>query len=234
MKNTPRSRERAARRAVGTPEEEAAFEELRSVIVSEARRINGLMYCARLRCGIMPTRFEFLVKLLGVSGTPRQPEDIEAEDYLGWLLDEAARLRPRFLKSLEEAVAEFNRATTAAALQLDVPFDLWRKRKRAGKVTIGDVVEVVDQPRGTVSRYIGSNRNCRYAVVLNESDDQYMVGISGEMDPRWMDRSLVQACRGAAVLLPGPPKQRARAEHKIETDYKTEPDPPAASLSMLI
>ena len=42
-------------------------------------------------------------------------------------------------------VAEFNRATTAAALQLDVPFDLWRKRKRAGKVTIGDVVEVVEE-----------------------------------------------------------------------------------------
>ena len=85
-----------------------------------------------------------------------------------------------------------------------------------------------------MSRYIGSNRNCRYAVVLNESDDQYMVGISGEMEPRWMDRSFIQACRGAAVLLPGPPKERARAEHKIETDYKTEPDPAAASPSMLI
>merc|ERR1719379_2774956 len=49
------SRERAARQAVGTPKEEDAFEALRSVLVSEARRINGLMYCARLRCGIMPT-----------------------------------------------------------------------------------------------------------------------------------------------------------------------------------
>ena len=45
---------------VGTPEEEDAFEALRNVIVAEARRINGLMYCARLRCGIMPTRFEVL------------------------------------------------------------------------------------------------------------------------------------------------------------------------------
>merc|ERR1712216_284308 len=94
--------------------------------------------------------------------------------------------------------------------------------------------EVADQPRRTVSQYIGSNRNCRYGVVLNESDDQYMVGINGEMDPRWMDKRLVHSCRGAAVLIPGPPKQRARAEHKIKTDYKTEPAPAAASLVDLV
>jgi hypothetical protein len=182
----------------------------------------------------MPTRFEVLVKLLSVSGAPRQPIDFRTADYLTWLLNEAARVRPRFLNSLETAVENFNRATTAADLQLDVQFDLWRKTKRAGKVTIGDVVEVVDQPRGTRARCIGSNRTARYAVVLNEADEQYQIGISGEMDPRWIDSRFVQGCRGGAVFLPGPLKQRARAEHKIQTDYATEPDPAAASLLDLV
>merc|ERR1719161_2026644 len=94
-------RERAARRAIGTAQEADAFAHLRSAVAAEARRINGLMYCARLRCLIMPIRFDVLVQLASVSGAPRQPSNPEATDYLGWLLDEAARVRPIFLKRIE-------------------------------------------------------------------------------------------------------------------------------------
>jgi hypothetical protein len=182
----------------------------------------------------MPTRFEVLVMLPSLSGAPRQPVDFHGADYLAWLLDEASRVRASFLSGLEEAVATFNRATTAADLKLDGRYDLWRKKKRAGKLTIGDVVEVVDQRRGEMWRRLGSKRNGRYAVVLNSSEEQYQLGISGAMEPRWIDRRCVQACCGAGVFLPGPPKLRARAEHKIRTDYAAEPEPAAASLVDLV
>ena len=70
-------RERAARRAIGTAQEADAFAHLRSAVAAEARRINGLMYCARLRCLIMPTRFDELVRVQGISGSPRQPVNVE-------------------------------------------------------------------------------------------------------------------------------------------------------------
>merc|ERR1719487_2159360 len=54
------------------------------------------------------------------------------------------------------------------------------------------------------------------------------------MEPRSVREGLVRSCRGAAVFLPGPLKKRARAEHKISTDYACEPDPPAASLLDLV
>jgi hypothetical protein len=54
------------------------------------------------------------------------------------------------------------------------------------------------------------------------------------MDPRWVESQHVLPCRGAAVFLPGPLKERARAEPKIQADYSAEPDPPAASLLDLV
>jgi hypothetical protein len=135
---------------------------------------------------------------------------------------------------LAAAVASFNCATTPADLQLDAPFDLWRKKKRAGNVRIGDVVEVVDQAGRSRWRCMGSRRTARYAVVLNATEDQYQLGVSGELEPRWIDSRFVRACRGAGVFLPGPLKLRARAEHKVQTDYATEPAPAAASLVDLV
>ena len=111
---------------------------------------------------------------------------------------------------------------------------MWRMKKRSGNITIGDVVEVVDQQGRSKWRCIGPKKVGRYAVVLNASEGQYQLGISGEMDPSWVDARFVQACCGAAVFLPGPLKQRARAEHKIKTDYAAEPEPAAASLLDLV
>ena len=97
------------------------------------------------------------------------------------------------MRSLEDAVANFNRATSPADLELELPFDLWRQKKRAGKVMIGDVVVVLDQSRRSMSRFIGCRRSGRYAVVVNEREGQCQLGISGEMEPMWIDRRLVQA-----------------------------------------
>ena len=82
------SRERAAREVVGTSQEEEAFEALRMMIVSEARRINGLMYCAQLRCGIMPTRFDVLVQL--------ERTHVDAVDAVGAVdaVDGGEKLKP--------------------------------------------------------------------------------------------------------------------------------------------
>ena len=44
----------------------------------------------------------------------------------------------------------------------------------------------------------------------------------------------LQPCRGAGVFVPGPAKLRARAEHKVLTDYRDEPEPAAASLLDLV
>jgi hypothetical protein len=227
-------RERAARKSIGTAQEKHAFEQLLRIVVAEARRINGLMYCARLRCLIMPTRFEVLVQLRSVSGVPRQPVDARASDYLAWLLDEAERLRPSFMKSIEDAVSSFNRATAAADVGVDLPFDLWRKNVRTGNISLGDVVEMLGRRRGKLARYLESRETATYAVVTNANEAEYQVNISGESSPIWVERRLVQPCRGAAVFLPGPLKLRARAEHKVSTDYCDEPDPPAASLLDLV
>ena len=133
-------RERAARCAVGTEREADAFANLRSAVAAEARRINGLMYCARLRCLIMPLRFDMLVQVESVAGAQRQPLNFETTDYLGWLLDEAKRVRPTFMKQVQAAVSDFSRATTPADVGLDLPFDLWRKKARSGNFSLGDVV----------------------------------------------------------------------------------------------
>ena len=60
------------------------------------------------------------------------------------LLDEAAHVRPTFLKRVQAAVSDFNRATRAADVGLDLPFAIWRKKARNGNISLGDVVEVVE------------------------------------------------------------------------------------------
>merc|ERR1719482_292057 len=85
-----------------------------------------------------------------------------------------------------------------------------------------------------LSRSSESRGTAKYAVVMNAKEGEYLVSVSGEASPIWVDRRSVRPCRGAAVFLPGPLKLRARAEHKIVTDYCDEPDPPAASLLDLV
>ena len=94
------AREDAARRAVGTEAEAAAFASLKSLVDAERRRIHRLFYCILLRCMVMPIRFEYL---LGVRSTPEVrlqqpvPQEFYADDggenayldlgpmYLVWL-----------------------------------------------------------------------------------------------------------------------------------------------------
>ena len=51
------AREDAARRAVGTEAEAAAFASLKSLVDAERRRIHRLFYCILLRCMVMPSRW---------------------------------------------------------------------------------------------------------------------------------------------------------------------------------
>ena len=65
-------REDAARAAVGAEEELATFAALRSLARAEARRINHLYYCIRLRCMVMTTRYEYLAGVESFKTTSRQ------------------------------------------------------------------------------------------------------------------------------------------------------------------
>merc|ERR1719482_849296 len=85
-----------------------------------------------------------------------------------------------------------------------------------------------------LSRSSESRGTAKYAVVMNANEGEYQVSVSGEASPTWVDSRSLQLCRGAAVFIPGPLKLRARAEHKVITDYCDEPDPPAASLLDLV
>merc|ERR1719482_618688 len=85
-----------------------------------------------------------------------------------------------------------------------------------------------------LSRSSESRGTAKYALVTNAKQGEYQVSVSREETPIWVDSQNVQPCRGAAVFLPGPLKLRARAEHKVMTDYCDEPDPPAASLLDLV
>jgi len=186
----------------------------------------------------MPLRFDVLVQLESVLRAPRQPVNPEATDYLGWLLDEAAVVRPTFLKRVEAAVSDFNRATKATDVGLDLPFDLWRNKARSSKFSVGDIVEVVERRRSKLahsfSAFPNSHGRGTYAVVINVNGDEYHLSVSGEASPRWINRRFFKPCRSAGALIPGPLKLRARAEHKVITDYSEEPEPAAASLLDLV
>merc|ERR1719281_1872206 len=53
---------------------------VRSLATAEARRINQLLYCVRLRAMIMPLRYQFLHDLPSVASKPRQPVPPEFKD----------------------------------------------------------------------------------------------------------------------------------------------------------
>merc|ERR1712216_592454 len=110
--------------------------------------------------------------------------------------------------SVEAAVSNFNRATSAADIGVDLPFDLWRKKVRTGKISLGDVVEMAGPQRGKVARQSDSRGTGKYALVNNAAEGEYQVSVSGEASPIWVDRRSVKPCRGAAVFLPGPLKLR--------------------------
>ena len=79
----------------------ADFEHL-SVLGCPTKRCR--YYCIRLRCMIMPTRFDFLVRVESTGGAnaPRQhvpqefreaPREAAGPEYLHWLYDEAEKVR---------------------------------------------------------------------------------------------------------------------------------------------
>ena len=51
----------------------ASWAALRSLATAEAKRINQLLYCVRLRAMIMPLRYQVLHDLQSFSAKPRQP-----------------------------------------------------------------------------------------------------------------------------------------------------------------
>merc|ERR1719387_2814494 len=97
-------------------------------------------------------------------------------DCLGWLLEEAARVRPTFSKRVQDAVSLFNRATSPADIGLDMPIDLWRQTAKGSNISVGDVVEVVER---RLSKLTSRGRGT-YAVVINARGTEYQLSVAGE------------------------------------------------------
>merc|ERR1719238_1571773 len=203
-----------------------AWAAVRSLATAEAKRINQLLYCVRLRAMIMPLRYQTLHALLSVSGKPRQPvpqefeggTPEEAEAFLEHLLDVANSEHSNFVAMLVHCVDAFNRASTPAELGLDketFPFKIWRdqvddggtkskvkKKASSYKPSVGEVIYVTEESAGT------RKANGSYAYFLGfTADDQLLVQLSGKSQPVRLPPERIRACRGAAVLIPGPVKK---------------------------
>ena len=145
-----RAREDAARQAVGTEAECAAFASLRSVVDAERRRIHRLYYCIKLRCMVMPTRFMVLKTVSSMDSNARQPvpAQFNAQEepspssrademgwaYFEWLYSESEKSREPFIQKVSDAVNDLNMATWPKDLGLPAkqyPFTLWRGAARA-------------------------------------------------------------------------------------------------------
>ena len=140
------AREDAARAAVGTPGEAAAFASLQSLVGAERRRIHRLYYCTLLRCMVMPLRFACL---RNVQSTPKTlvqqpvPERFRAEDgdgqaYFEWLHREIEKIKEPFLDQITSAVHRLNKANWPTDLGLlgdAFPYRIWRGAARAMMTT---------------------------------------------------------------------------------------------------
>merc|ERR1719379_1222825 len=123
------------------PSEQAintAWDAVRSLATAEAKRINQLLYCVRLRAMIMPLRYQALHDLPSVSAKPRQPVPPEFEDgstpeqaeaFFENLVEVANFHHKNFVDMLERTIEVFNRASSPAELGFDkevFPFNIWR------------------------------------------------------------------------------------------------------------
>jgi hypothetical protein len=184
-------------------------------------------------------------------GTPEQ-----ADAFLEHLLHVANSEHRNFVTMLERSVQVFNRASRPNELGLDkeqFPFKIWRDQVHAAagkskdksthvkgesvrisrkqsmeryhKPSVGEIIYVTEE--SARSRKAGGN----YAYLLNfTADDQMLVQLSGQSSPVTLSPERSRACRGAAVVVPGPVKKEARMKEKVRSDYKNEPYPAAASL----
>ena len=98
---------------------------VRSLGTAEAKRINKLLYCVRLRAMIMPLRYQILHDLPSVSAQPRHPVPVEfqspqqADAYLEHLIKVANDDHKNFVAMLERRVEVFNHASSPGQLGLD-------------------------------------------------------------------------------------------------------------------
>merc|ERR1719271_2174503 len=117
---------------------------------AEAKRINQLLYCVRLRAMIMPLRYQVLHDLQSFSTNPRQPVPQEfqggtpeqANAFFEDLVQVAYLQHKNFVAMLERAVEVFNRASSPAELGLDketFPFKIWRDHAHS---SAGDATEI--------------------------------------------------------------------------------------------
>ena len=96
------------------------------------------------------------------------------------------------------------------------------------KPSIGEIVRVTRTGEGGAEAMKG---NGSHAYFLGFSADKDLrVQPSGHSRPVTVPAERIRACRGAAVLVPGPVKTTERMKEKLRTDYKDEPYPAAASL----
>jgi hypothetical protein len=135
---------------------------LRSLATAEAKRINQLLYCVRLRAMIMPLRFQVLHDLQSLKANPRQPVPQEflggtpeqANAFFDGLVQDAHLHHKNFVAMLEQAVEVFNRASSPGELGLDkekFPFKIWRDHSHS---TAGDAkgIKEAEQSGGTSRR----------------------------------------------------------------------------------
>jgi hypothetical protein len=231
-----------------------AWAAVRSLATAEAQRINQLLRCVRLRAMIMPLRYQILHDLPSLSAKPRQPVPKEfqggtqADAFFEYLVQVANSEHKNFVAMLEKSVEVFNQASSPGELGLDqdiFPFKIWRDGKKQKAVheaeesvvarmslkkefykpSIGEVVRVTDEGAEI------SKRNGNHAYFLGfSSNDDLLLQISGRSRPLKLNCDRIRACRGAAVLVPGPVKTQERMKEKLRSDYKNEPYPQAASI----
>ena len=84
---------------------------------------------------------------------------------------------------------------------------------------IGEILQVSE----------GGGAKTRYGYFLGFAEQRITIQLSGEKNPTKVSADRVNACRGAAVFVPGPLKQEERAQEKVTADYSEDPYPQAAS-----
>jgi hypothetical protein len=135
---------------------------LRSLATAEAKRINQLLSCVRLRAMIMPLRYQVLHDLQSLPGKARQPVPQEFRDgtpdqanaFFEDLVQVAHLQHQNFVAMLARAVEVFNRASSPAELGLDkekFPYKIWRDHAHS---TAGDATGI-----NAAARNVRTSRN---------------------------------------------------------------------------
>merc|ERR1719271_731025 len=204
---------------------------------------------------VMPTRFEYLVKLRSIDAAPRQPvpEDLRTQGaegesaYLAWLQLEAEAVRVPFNAALSAALRKFNQATWPGELGFAnmFPFRIWRDvSKSKASLHAADIVsigEILQHDRtvnsGAVQQDASPQAPLEHSFAIGTTLEAGTIEVqqSGVMRPVRVPLSDVHRCRGAGVFVPGPPKRKRRCEEKIANDYAGQEEwPPAASITDLV